>query len=85
MGPTSGPSTLKAVSLGADCGRMDINCPNCGQVLNVISRQPLQFATREANAIDPPRFIVVESGAAGDWLLHSCDATTAVRDARPAC
>jgi hypothetical protein len=53
---------------------VDFNCPNCGAELSAFSAEPLRFATREANDLDPPTFIVVESGAAGDWLLHSCDA-----------
>ena len=51
-----------------------MNCPNCGARLSLYSREPLRFVTREANAIDPPKFIIVESGAAGDWLAHSCNA-----------
>ena len=54
---------------------MDMNCPNCGARLSIYSREPLRFVNREANAIDPPKFIIVESGAAGDWLAHSCNAT----------
>lgn len=60
---------------------MEINCPNCGKRLDAVSNEPLRFVNRESNGTDPPSFLIVESGAAGDWLLHSCDATTPDRGA----